>query len=126
MPAQTPRNGTDTPPAGAAPAAGTRPVTGTAARPETGALPTRVPGETLAHAVAESPADETAERPALAGAEQDPAAAVEFATRVLSGWHFVAELSVLGQPMCACGQSWEYCEYRVLARRCGLSVPSHT
>ncbi len=50
----------------------------------------------------------------------DPSAAVEFATRVLTGWHFIAELSVLGQAMCACGQPWEYCEYRILARRCGL------
>jgi len=54
----------------------------------------------------------------------DPAAAIEFATRVLRGWHFVAELSVLGQAMCACGQPWEYCEYRLLARRCGLTEPS--
>jgi hypothetical protein len=64
-------------------------------------------------AVAE-PADEADEGP-------DPAAAVEFATRVLRGWHYVAELSVLGQAMCACGQPWEYCEYRLLARRCGFT-----
>lgn len=67
------------------------------------------------------PLDEPAEEPdePVAGGP-DPAAAVEFATRVLSGWHYVAELSVLGSAMCACGQPWEYCEYRLLARRCGL------
>jgi hypothetical protein len=50
-------------------------------------------------------------------------AAMEFAFRVLTGWHYVAELSVLGQPVCACGQPWDYCEYRLLARRCGLTLP---
>jgi hypothetical protein len=50
----------------------------------------------------------------------DPAA--DFARRILSGWHFVAELSVLGQPMCACGQPSDYCEYRLLAARCGLTL----
>jgi hypothetical protein len=34
----------------------------------------------------------------------------------------VAELSVLGQPMCACGQPSDYCEYRLLATRCGLTL----
>jgi hypothetical protein len=67
----------------------------------------------------------TAEPADAAAAGPDPAAAVEFATRVLRGWHFVAELSVLGQAMCACGQPWEYCEYRLLARRCGLTDPSN-
>ena len=50
-------------------------------------------------------------------------AALEFARRILTGWHYVAELSVLGQPVCACGQPWEYCEYRLLAERCGLQLP---
>jgi hypothetical protein len=50
-------------------------------------------------------------------------AAQEFARRILTGWHYVAELSVLGQPVCACGQPSDYCAYRLLAQRCGVEIP---
>ncbi|MDQ1658369.1 MAG: hypothetical protein QOD41_3452 [Cryptosporangiaceae bacterium] len=60
--------------------------------------------------------------PQLGSVPESPDPATEFARRVLRGWHFVAEMSVLGQPMCACGQPSDYCEYRLLAARCGVEL----